>query len=83
MVQGVGYRYFVQSEAERLGISGYVRNLRDGRVEAFAMGGAEELAEFRAALARGPMMSRVSSVAEEPAGLLPRYAGDFVIEFTE
>lgn len=83
MVQGVGFRYFVQEAAERLGISGYVCNLRDGRVEVFAMGAPEDLAEFQAALERGPMMSRVSHVAEEVADLLPRYAEGFVIEWTK
>lgn len=80
MVQGVGYRYFVQDAAERLGLAGYVRNLNDGRVEAYAIGSPNELREFRAAIERGPMMSRVSHVAEEPADVLPRYASEFTIE---
>lgn len=80
MVQGVGYRYYAQDAAERLGLSGYVRNLNDGRVEAYAIGSLSDLEEFRAALERGPMMSRVSHVAEERADILPRYKGDFVIE---
>ncbi|PYU07174.1 MAG: acylphosphatase [Acidobacteria bacterium] len=82
MVQGVGYRFFAQDAAERLGLSGYVRNLRDGRVEVYAIGGAEQLAEFWAALQRGPSMSRVARVAEERAQLDERYAGEFVIEHT-
>ena len=49
-VQGVGFRYFAVGEAERLSIAGYVRNLRDGRVEAYAIGTPEQLAQFRARL---------------------------------
>ena len=82
MVQGVGFRYFVESAAEELDIAGYVRNVRDGRVEVYAIGEAAQLDEFRAALERGPMMSRVSRVAEEPAEILRRYAEGFVIEHT-
>src|SRR5437899_2813217 len=47
-----------------------------------AIGGAEQLAEFWAALQRGPSMSRVARVAEERAQLDERYAGEFVIEHT-
>jgi len=36
LVQGVGYRYFTQDAADRLRLTGYVRNLRDGRVEVYA-----------------------------------------------
>jgi acylphosphatase len=52
-VQGVGYRYFVQETAGRLGVTGWVRNLRDGAVEGEAEGerGAVEtfLSELRGA----------------------------------
>jgi acylphosphatase len=48
MVQGVGYRFFVQRVAGRLGLQGYVKNLTDGRVEAYAIGAPASLAEFRA-----------------------------------
>jgi len=81
-VQGVGYRYFTQRAAERLGLAGFVRNLRDGRVEIFAMGPPGRLAELKADLARGPRGASVSDVAEETATLDPRYTGDFVVEYT-
>src|SRR5215475_14322378 len=54
LVQGVGYRYFTQDAAERLHLTGYVRNLRDGRVEAYAIGTAEQLSRLRNALEKGP-----------------------------
>ena len=81
-VQGVGYRYFVQELAQELGLRGYVRNLRDGRVEVLAIGSPETLRLVRQALKKGPMMSRVAEVIEEPAALEPRYDKDFTVEMT-
>jgi acylphosphatase len=81
-VQGVGYRMFVQDKAEEIGVSGYVRNRRDGAVEVFAMGTTKQLQELRSALAKGPTMSRVSSLDEKPDRLDSRYARDFTIELT-
>ena len=80
MVQGVGYRYFAQRVAERLGLAGYVKNLRDGRVEVYAIGPPPALAALRAELERGPNAAMVSGVAEEEAALEPTFAGDFSIE---
>ncbi len=79
MVQGVGFRYFTQDVAERLRISGFVRNLRDGRVEVFAMGTAQQHAELRAMLERGPRFSSVSEVQEEPATADSQFEGGFFI----
>jgi acylphosphatase len=79
MVQGVGFRYFTQDAAEKLRISGFVRNLRDGRVEVFAMGTPQQHAELRAMLERGPRFSSVSEVQEEAAVLDSQYEGGFSI----
>lgn len=81
-VQGVGYRIFVQEVAERIGLSGYTRNRPDGTVEVFAMGTSRGLEKLRKALQQGPMMARVSEVAEEPAIIEDRYTGTFTIEST-
>jgi acylphosphatase len=69
-VQGVGFRYFVQKEAVRLGLRGWVRNLDDGRVEALAEGSSAQLAELEGALHRGPRWAEVRGVdwEEAPAG---------------
>jgi acylphosphatase len=80
IVQGVGYRFFVQRVAEKLGIGGYARNLFDGRVEVLAVGSAAQLDEMKSALERGPRFSSVSEVREEQAQREPRYENDFVIE---
>ncbi|HXT71437.1 MAG TPA: acylphosphatase [Vicinamibacterales bacterium] len=61
-VQGVGFRYFTQEAAEVEGMSGWVRNLPDGRVEVLAEGDAEALERFALKLARGPAMARVDVV---------------------
>lgn len=80
VVQGVGYRFFAQRAANQLGLAGYARNLNDGRVEAYAIGPAEKLASFRAALEAGPQHSAVSGVTEEEAPVDARYRHGFVIE---
>ena len=61
-VQGVGYRYFVLREAEALGISGFARNLPDGRVEVVAEGPGEDLERFEDRLRRGPAFATVTGV---------------------
>jgi acylphosphatase len=73
-VQGVGFRYFVQREAARLGLTGWVRNLDDGRVEAHAQGSAAALDEFAGALHRGPRFSDVRGVEVIEASML-KYQG--------
>jgi acylphosphatase len=65
-VQGIGYRYFVLREAERLGISGFTRNLPDGRVEVVAEGRDEDLAALEGRLKEGPAFSDVSNVERVP-----------------
>jgi acylphosphatase len=61
-VQGVGYRYFVQRNAGRLGLTGWVRNNDDGTVEVVAEGGRAELEQLKRALEEGPRMARVDRV---------------------
>ena len=65
-VQGVGFRLFAQREANKLGVTGFVRNLADGSVEVVASGSIEQLAQLRALLENGPTFSSVAGVAEEP-----------------
>ena len=79
MVQGVGFRYFTQAAAEKLRMGGFVRNLRDGRVEVFAMGTSQQHKELRAMLERGPGFSSVTEVLEEAAIPDRLYDGDFRI----
>jgi len=79
MVQGVGFRFFAQRAAEKLQVSGFVRNLPDGRVEVFAMGTPRQHSELRAILERGPRLSSVSEVQEELAAPDSQYEGGFFI----
>ena len=78
-VQGVGFRYFTQAAAEKLRIGGFVRNLRDGRVEVFAVGTPQQHRELRAMLERGPRFSSVTEVLEEPATPDRQYENDFFV----
>lgn len=64
MVQGVGYRYFAQRSAAKHQIKGYVRNLDDGTVEAFAQGAERSVNGFRDDLVAGPRYSRVDHIEE-------------------
>jgi acylphosphatase len=70
-VQGVGFRYFTQDIAVREGVTGWVRNLPDGRVEACVEGEREAVIRLERALRSGPGGARVETVAvsdEEPTG---------------
>lgn len=80
MVQGVGYRFFATRTAERLGVTGWVKNLRDGRVEVYAIGSPKALKDFRRELGRGPAGATVDDVGEENADVDPQYASRFTIE---
>jgi acylphosphatase len=79
-VQGVGYRFFASVAAERQGVSGYARNLRDGRVEVYAMGTEEQLRALLQELQRGPCLALVEKVSAAEAELLPQFAAGFSIE---
>jgi acylphosphatase len=63
-VQGVGYRYFVQRAALNAGLEGWVRNRRDGSVEALLSGPSERVRQVVDACRRGPPASRVDAVDE-------------------
>ncbi len=61
-VQGVGFRYFVLRRASDLGVSGWVRNMADGTVEAVVGGSDDQHRRFAEAVAGGPRWSEVRSV---------------------
>ena len=81
IVQGVGYRYFSQRAAQRLQLSGYVKNLPDGRVEVYAVGPADELSKLRSALEKGPWGASVSEVADETVAVDANFSNGFVITY--
>jgi acylphosphatase len=82
-VQGVGFRFFVERMAAKLGLGGYVKNLFDGRVEVYAIGSVEQLEALKEALRRGPPMAYVDRVDEEDAALHREYEAVFTIERDE
>jgi acylphosphatase len=61
-VQGVGYRVFVEHEALRRGLEGWVRNRRDGSVEAVFAGSIEIVEAMIEACQRGPFSARVDTL---------------------
>jgi acylphosphatase len=65
-VQGVGFRAFVEYEAARRGLRGWVRNRRDGSVEAVFAGSSDVVDDMLAACRRGPRSARVDHVNVEP-----------------
>jgi WD40 repeat protein/acylphosphatase len=64
-VGGVGFRYFVQTEARRLNVVGSVRNMADGRIEVVATGSAQQHADLKQLLAAGPPAAKIERVEEE------------------
>jgi acylphosphatase len=79
-VQGVAFRFFAVEAARRAGVTGTVRNLPDGSVEAIAEGPPGNLAAFRSELAKGPTFSRVTSVDEQEIQPTNRYT-DFEVSY--
>jgi len=77
-VQGVGFRYFAQRAASDLGLTGYTRNLDDGRVEVYAVGPEDKLSELAGLLHRGPRWADVRGVEEQEAAVERR--SEFLIE---
>jgi len=70
-VQGVGFRYFVTRRARALGLTGWVRNLADGSVEALCEGPDVAVAALLEQLRSGPRLARVDDLeehAEVPSG---------------
>ncbi len=66
-VQGVGFRWHVEHHAKSIGVAGWVRNLDDGRVEAYAVGTVEQLDKLAARLHQGPSLSEVHGVEQQDA----------------
>jgi acylphosphatase len=69
-VQGVGYRYFAERSAHQTGVTGWARNLDDGRVEVHANGTSAQLEDFEARLRVGPRFADVRSVESSEAAVL-------------
>ena len=65
-VQGVWYRAWTQKTAEKLGLSGWVRNRSDGAVEALFSGPDAKVAEMLRQCRKGPMLARVDDIRESP-----------------
>lgn len=64
-VQGVGFRQFVKHSAKQNGITGWVRNVPDGRVEALFQGQKKKIKEIILICKKGPMLSEVEDVVVE------------------
>ncbi len=72
-VQGVGYRIWLQQEAIRIGLTGWVRNRRDGSVEAVVGGQRDQIEAALVAMRAGPPGSRVDDIAlHDHAGAVPQ-----------
>ncbi len=82
-VQGVAYRFYAEKYAARLDITGWVRNLKDGRVEVLAEGSAEQIEAFLERLKEGPSLARVDSFEvrrESSTGEFPDFRVAFFSE---
>ena len=74
-VQGVGFRFFVEARAQAEGVHGWVRNLADGRVEAYLEGDGPSVERVQAALWRGPSGATVDDVSAEDVAATGRATG--------
>ncbi|MDQ0645690.1 acylphosphatase [Microbacterium murale] len=74
-VQGVGYRWFVREEASARGVDGWVRNRRDGTVEAELHGAGADVQAVLDSMAQGPSGARIDDVrvTDVPASASPGF----------
>jgi len=79
-VQGVGYRFFATRVARRLGLKGWIRNNRDGSVEAQVEGEKQTIDEWLEELREGPRYAEVVKVEQESKDYTGRL-GDFDVKF--
>lgn len=76
-VQGVGFRAYVRSKARKLGLTGWVRNLSDGRVEAIAQGEKEKIMRLISYCKRGPFFSKPTNIVvdwEDQSEVFPEFS---------
>jgi acylphosphatase len=67
LVQGVGFRYWAETEAKRLGLEGWVCNRLDGTVEILAIGASDALLKLAQSCRQGPSAAQVTAVARGAA----------------
>ncbi|MDD3497910.1 MAG: acylphosphatase [Candidatus Moranbacteria bacterium] len=79
-VQGVFFRISARKKAEKLGISGYVKNMEDKTVKIEAEGEEENLKNFLDWCRKGPLMAKVSRLDHEESEDIKGYKG-FEIEY--
>ena len=79
IVQGVNFRFSTRQEAQRLGLKGWVRNRKDGSVEAVAEGSDDEISKFISWCHTGPQMAKVTNVVIKEVTASSKL-GDFTIE---
>lgn len=72
-VQGVGFRVFVKKKAQKLGLTGWVRNLSDGRVEAVVQGEEEKLKELLKHIHKGSYFSDVKNVLVKEEKVIEKF----------
>lgn len=79
-VQGVGYRFYATRVARRLGLKGWIQNMRDGSVEALVEGEKKAIDDWLDELREGPRFAEVTKIdqqSKEFTGKLP----DFDVKF--
>ncbi len=69
-VQGVGFRFFAARSAQEAGVTGWVRNLPDGRVESVAEGEEDAVARYLDRMREGPRTGRVTDVRVEEVSII-------------
>ena len=79
-VQGVGYRFYATRVARRLGLKGWIQNLRDGSVEAMVEGEPEKIDEWVDEIREGPRYAEVTKIDQEKREVAAQF-GEFDVKF--